>query len=85
MKTSLLSIGQLREKGYKMTLRDRLFFVFDQQGTLVLNAPLTKNRMFQVDISAGVYNCLNAIIKDESWLWHLRFGHLNFQSLKMLA
>ncbi|GKU98369.1 hypothetical protein SLEP1_g11381 [Rubroshorea leprosula] len=85
MKSNLLSVGQLLEKGYVMSLRDDQFSILDKQGTLIIKAPLSKNRMFQVDISGGTYNCLNAIIKDESWLWHLRFGHLNFQSLKLLA
>lgn len=27
---------------------------------------------------------LKAQICDESWLWHRRFGHLNFHNLKLL-
>lgn len=42
--------------------------------------------MFSIDIAKGEYTCLNAIVNNESWLWHLHFGHfLNFRSLKMLA
>jgi len=29
--------------------------------------------------------CLNACVKDETWLWHMRLGHVNFDSLKMMA
>ncbi|GMP43110.1 hypothetical protein CsSME_00012606 [Camellia sinensis var. sinensis] len=32
-----------------------------------------------------IARCLSAIIKDKDWLWHLRFGHLNFGSLKLLS
>ncbi|GMP88730.1 hypothetical protein CsSME_00040608 [Camellia sinensis var. sinensis] len=32
-----------------------------------------------------ITQCLSAIIKDKDWLWHLRFGHLNFGSLKLLS
>jgi len=36
--------------------------------------------MFPVDFHMGDFKCLNAIVNDELWLWHLRFEHLNFQS-----
>jgi len=41
--------------------------------------------MFPVDLHMGDFKCLNAIVSNESWLWHLRFGHLNFQSLENLS
>jgi len=41
--------------------------------------------MFPVDFHMGDFKCLNGIMNNESWLWHLRFGHLNFQSLENLS
>ena len=61
MKSNLLSIGQLAEKGYAMNLCGNQLFILDKKRMLILKAPLTKNPMVQVDISSGVYNCLNAI------------------------
>lgn len=40
MKSNLLSLGQLLEKGYTMTLRDNHLSVFDKRGTLILKAPI---------------------------------------------
>lgn len=85
MKSILLTIGQLLEKGYAMSIQNKQLSILDKRGTLILKTPLTINRMFRIDISSGHYSCLNAIVKDESWLWHLRYGHLNFRSLKLLA
>ena len=49
------------------------------------NVPMTRNRMFLLNIQHDVIRCLNACFKDSSWLWHLRFGHLNFGGLQLLA
>lgn len=29
--------------------------------------------------------CCNATIVDGNWLWHMRLGHFNFESIKFLA
>jgi hypothetical protein len=33
----------------------------------------------------NVPKCLNVCVKDETWLWHMRFWYVNFDSLKMMA
>lgn len=40
--------------------------------------------MFLVGITNDVHTCLNVDVKNESWLWHLHFNHLNFWRLKLL-
>ena len=85
MKSILLSIGQFAENGYVMHIVKNQFSIFDKKVSLILKTFLSKNRMFPVDIHMGDFKCLNAIVNNESWLWHLRFGHLNFQSLENLS
>lgn len=46
---------------------------------------MTQNRMFLLDIQNDIAKCLKACVKDTSWLWHLRFGHLNFGDLELLS
>ncbi|KAK2440889.1 putative mitochondrial protein [Trifolium repens] len=83
MKTNLLSMGQLLEKGFIMHLENNVMEVFDSHKNTILRAPISQNRTFQVQISAN--QCLASIkIGDEAWLWHMRYGHLNFKSLSYL-
>ncbi|GAB2278278.1 hypothetical protein Dimus_039278 [Dionaea muscipula] len=84
MKNNLLSVGQLIEKGYTLRQVGQKLAIADKRGTLILMAPLTKSRMFQVDIARGIHKCLTAAVQDDSWKWHLRYGHLNFHSLHQL-
>ena len=46
---------------------------------------MSKNRMFVLNNKIDMAKCLKACVKDSSWLWHLRFGHLNFGALKLLG
>ncbi|KAL2526979.1 Uncharacterized protein Adt_12033 [Abeliophyllum distichum] len=46
---------------------------------------MTNNMMFLLDIQNDVAKCLKACVKYTSWLWHLRFRHLNFGDLELLS
>ncbi|KAL0410575.1 UNVERIFIED_CONTAM: Retrovirus-related Pol polyprotein from transposon TNT 1-94 [Sesamum latifolium] len=57
----------------------------DENGRLLAKVPMTRNRMFLLNIQSDVPMCLKSCFKEQSWLWHLRFGHLNFDGLKMMS
>ncbi|RDY14473.1 hypothetical protein CR513_00462, partial [Mucuna pruriens] len=80
MKTNLLSLGQLLEKGFVMNMEHNMM----KQEKLILKAPLSKNRTFKIGIQSGESHCFAAVVEDQNWLWHLRFGHLNFKSPSLL-
>lgn len=85
MKSNLVSIGQLVEKGFKLKCEEGVLELFDQQGKRMLKIPLAQNRTFQVDLSVTESQCMSAEILDsDTWLWHLRLGHLNFKGMNML-
>ena len=85
MKSNLLSLGQLLEKNYKIKMEDRMLSVFDKDGRLILKVPLSSNRTFKIDIQIGNHKCLASVVDDVNWIWHHRFGHLNFKSLDLLS
>ena len=51
---------------------------------VVAKVQMTKNRMFLLNIHVDNVMCLNANIKDLSWLWRMKYGHLNCGDLKLL-
>ncbi|CAH9104519.1 unnamed protein product, partial [Cuscuta europaea] len=85
MRHNLLSLGQLLEKDYRIHMQDRFMKVFDKNGVLILKAPLSPNRTFKIDILVNKDVCFKVDALEESWLWHYRFGHLNWKSLKQLG
>ena len=66
-------------------MKDGVLKLFDTKNNLVLKSPLSKNRTFKTMISSTEVQCLKTVVDHkDSWLWHLRFGHLNFRSLNQL-
>lgn len=84
MKSNLLSLGQLLEKGYVMEMENKMLKVFDNKKKLILKAPLSKNRTFKIGIQIMEHRCLATSVDKDEWLWHYRFGHLNFKDLSYL-
>ncbi|KAK2965409.1 hypothetical protein RJ640_001486 [Escallonia rubra] len=84
MKNNILSLGQLLEKGYEI-MKNYSLFMKDPFGNLVANVPMTRNRMFLLNIQSDVAKCLKSCVRDSSWLWHLRLGHLHFGGLNLLS
>ena len=84
MKNNILSLGQLLEKGYDIHMNDCSLFIRDANNNFIAKVPMSKNRMFQINIQSDIAKCLKTCYKDSSWFWHLRLGHVNFKSLELL-
>ncbi|KAL4387339.1 hypothetical protein GQ457_09G012280 [Hibiscus cannabinus] len=85
MKSNIISLGQLLEKGYEVQMKNRSLSLKNKNGELVVQVDMTRNRLFTIDIEYGEVKCMKTAIKDDSWLWHLRYGHLGFSGMKLLS
>jgi len=85
MKCKILSLEQLLEKEYEIKMKNHTLTLLDTKGVMIAKTTMIKNRMFLLNIETGVFKCLNACVNDETWFWHIRLEHVNFDSLKMMA
>ena len=85
MKSNILSLGQLFEKDYDIHMKNKKLYLRNNTNDLIAQVEMSKNKMFILDIRNDVAECFKAYVKDTSWLWHLRLGHLNFGDLNMLS
>ncbi|KAL4298280.1 hypothetical protein GQ457_12G029150 [Hibiscus cannabinus] len=85
MKSNIISLGQLLEKGYEVQMKNQSLSLKNKNGELVVQVDMTQNRLFTIDIESGEVKCMKTAIKDDSWLLHLRYGHLGFSGLKLLS
>ena len=81
IKTNFFSLRQLLKKDYDIQLKNSSCLIKDHGNNVKANVPMTRNKMFLLNIQHDVIRCLKVYFKDSSWLWHLRFRHLNFGGL----
>ena len=82
---NLLSLGQLSEKGYDLHFKYGDGTISDEKLGLIAKVKMNRSRLWPLSLNCGDLPCFNSMTCDDSWLWHMRFGHLNFGSLKFLA
>ncbi|KAL4334611.1 hypothetical protein GQ457_07G011520 [Hibiscus cannabinus] len=84
--SNLLSVGQFLREGYSLLFEDYSCAVFTDKTkkNLLLKVPMAKNNMFPLVIN-DEKKALAASLEDDNWLWHHRYGHLNFKSLSLLS
>ena len=67
MKSNLLSLGQLLEKGYSTNMKGSYMEVFDSKEKVVLKVSMTSNRTFKVGVNSIDQKCLVAQVDDIVW------------------
>ena len=85
MKSNIISMGQLLEKGYSVFMEDRMLHLKDKRGRLIAHVEMAKNQMFKLNLKNVREKCLRVDIEDKALLWHMRFGHLHYDGLRELA
>lgn len=83
LKSNIVSLGQLEEGGCEVRQNGRLT-VFDREGTPVISAPRTGNRLYTLKLGVVPPVCLHMNMDSVAWQWHARYGHPNFRALHEL-
>ncbi|GKC27388.1 zinc finger, CCHC-type containing protein [Tanacetum coccineum] len=85
LKSNLLSLGQFTEIGCKVVMKDDELRLYDMDNKIFMKVTRQRNRLYKANLRIGTPVCLLANLKDDTWLWHARLGHLNFESLRSMA
>ncbi|GJZ80177.1 zinc finger, CCHC-type containing protein [Tanacetum coccineum] len=75
----------LAEGGDEIKIKDPFLWVHDAAGKLVMKVRRSSNRLYKIELEEVNSRCLIAEIRDPTWLWHTRLGHVNFTSLKLMS
>lgn len=86
LQSNLISIDQLQEKGLTITIQKDCCQILHLEKGVIAQSRMTGNRMFTLHTQSTYddQNCLTSAIQDDTWLWHYRYGHLNFNGLRAL-
>jgi hypothetical protein len=84
LSNNLLTIGQLQQKGLTIVFRNNVCQLFHDEKSLIVTTEMTMNRMYIVNASVQIPNCLQIAKLEETELWHNRYAHLSVKGLKVL-
>ncbi|XP_062529210.1 uncharacterized protein LOC105841774 isoform X4 [Bombyx mori] len=82
--TNLLSVGAIVKNGYKVTFNDKGCEVGNSKGEVICSAKL-KNSLYVLETCKEVAHLVSRNKNsNNTYLWHLRMGHLNMSDVKKL-
>jgi len=86
LKTNLISVNQLCDKGMNVIFRPSKCIIIDREGNLLFEALKNENvyTIDIIDLTNQSVKCLVAL-EGDSWLWHKRLGHANFDLISKLS
>lgn len=83
---NLVSVGQLMTIGYKLIFDDDSCTVIHKKSSqTIVDVKKTQNNMFPIEVSNVESKALVAKGNSDNNLWHLRYGHLNVNGLRLLS
>jgi hypothetical protein len=83
--TNIISVGQLDEVGFKVLIEEGMMQVFDEERRLLAKVHRGPSRLYVLEVTIARPMCWAAYAKEDAWLWHARFGHVNFGALRKMG
>lgn len=83
--TNIVSVGQLDETGFQVLVADGVMRIRDEERRLVAKVPRNPSRLYILDADVVQPVCWAAHAREDAWLWHARFGHVNFRALRKMG
>jgi GAG-pre-integrase domain len=84
-KEKILSVGQLMKKGFKIFMKKITLYLKDSRGRAIARVEMGENIMFKLNLQIIKQKYLKINKEDKAWLWHMRFGHLEYCSIRNLV
>ena len=82
---NIISLGQLSEAGNKVILEGDYLWVYEEQGRLLMKVKRTENRLYKISLEESSQMCFFSKNEEDTWMWHTRLGHVNFQALELMS
>ena len=82
LKANILSLGRLDEEGYRMIMGEGKLTIFNPNGDLFAEVHRSSGRLYLLKLKIIDQCLITTEDKSEDWLWHSRFGHMSFHTLK---
>ena len=84
LRSSIISIGQLDERGSEVLIKDGVQRIRDREQRLLAKVKMSQNQLYLLDLKVEQSVCLAARHIEEPWMWYARFRHLSFDALVRL-
>jgi len=87
LKHNLIRVGQLTHKEYKFMFQGQECVIYDKplSKQIIAKVKMMRNKLFPlVMYYSDKVSSFTITYSNDYWLWHFRFGHLHFSSLRLL-
>ncbi|KAK2354182.1 gag-protease polyprotein [Trifolium repens] len=87
LKHNLLSVAKLCDKGFTINFKPTFCTIESNKDKNVILKAIRHGNVYMLDLDDNCLSGAKCLItkNDESWLWHRRMAHLNFDLLNKLA
>nr|GEY44563.1 zinc finger, CCHC-type [Tanacetum cinerariifolium] len=82
--SNVISLGQATISGCDIHIRGDFLTMRNSCGNLLIKVPRSANRLYKAQLKVEKPYCLQANIDEESWLWHVRLGHIGFGAVNLM-
>ncbi|GJX22080.1 zinc finger, CCHC-type containing protein [Tanacetum coccineum] len=72
------------EEGCDIHIRGDFLTMRNSCRNLLIKVSRSANRFYKAQLKVGKPYCLQANIDEESWLWHVRLGHIGFGAVNLM-